>query len=581
MGKLTADSGSNVERNKPVRAVEPVRSYLPAAFDPWAPVPYTAVPAELVAAVERQDWRDVRERLRRLMDGVTTDGEYGRQLLQLVRRLPLGVDPLFDRYRAVIALDYGDWDDLQAALAARPLERIELEGVRDIWLAPVTQRTIPETSARHQIALFEVHEYQLQRNWLAYRRWARRMLNNQFADIVWDREDIPTTRHLLYRRLQDVVLLAVAEANGGRLPVAASLSRVGQRLGAEREQLRIVASDLEMLTQLAMGRVSRTGILWPRQVAGPTGFSPLGTWELLNHLLPFMTLLDDETFRWSVRVLERIAARMGSPRAQLHSESWRVGLQLLARAEPETTELDGLLVQARPAVPGLRVLPQLLDGYARPRHSAFAEALDLARRAGNMWAQISALVWMTALNPTPWTNRSLHRLLEVTGWRRPLFVPPQIAADASLGLTAAGLRSRAIVELALLAGRPNITVEVASRHVDDERATSEGRIAALQALGKLGTARSREILERMARRKDEIGAVARSLTSRPASGVLLSEREIEVLGLAAKGLTNKEIGGQLGLSEHTVARHIANARSKLGAANRAEAVSRLAELSRN
>jgi DNA-binding NarL/FixJ family response regulator len=85
----------------------------------------------------------------------------------------------------------------------------------------------------------------------------------------------------------------------------------------------------------------------------------------------------------------------------------------------------------------------------------------------------------------------------------------------------------------------------------------------------------------LARRRDEIGTLARQLTSSPLPRGLLSQREIEVLQLAANGLTNKEIGAHLTLSEHTIARHIANARNKLGAANRAEAVSRLAEMSRS
>jgi DNA-binding CsgD family transcriptional regulator len=36
-------------------------------------------------------------------------------------------------------------------------------------------------------------------------------------------------------------------------------------------------------------------------------------------------------------------------------------------------------------------------------------------------------------------------------------------------------------------------------------------------------------------------------------------------------MTNRQIGEKLFLSPHTVARHLANARGKLGAANRAEA----------
>jgi DNA-binding CsgD family transcriptional regulator len=557
------------------------RSSPPPDFDPWARVPFQELPHDLVSSYEHQDWETVRDHLRILMDGVTTDGPYGRQLIQLVRGLPLGVNPLFDRYRAVTAIDYGDWDDLDRCLAVQPPEQIELEGIRAIWLAPLSQTDVPPSHAPHQAALFEIHEVQLQRDWGRYRRWARAMLRQQFTDEILRRDDIPTTRHLLYRRVQDVWTLSVAEANGGRLSAAAALARESQRLGGEGEQLRVVAHDLELLCERAMGRGPSTGLLWPAQIASPIGPSPLGTWEMLNHLLAFMTLADLEVFSWCVRVVEKIASRMASPRAQLQAEAWRVADDLLTHRDQSQTELDGLLLQARSAVPGLRVLPQLLDGYARPRHSAFAEALELARRAGNLWAQITALIWMTALNPTLWASRSLHRLLEVTGWRRPLFAPPQIAADAALGLTGAGLRGRGIVELALLAGRPNVTVEVATRHTDDETAPLAARTAAVQALRKVGTARSRDILGRISRRKDEIGTLARNLLTRPAAGVLLSEREIEVLGLTAKGLTNKEIGGNLGLSEHTIARHIANARNKLGAANRAEAVSMLAEMSRN
>lgn len=67
---------------------------------------------------------------------------------------------------------------------------------------------------------------------------------------------------------------------------------------------------------------------------------------------------------------------------------------------------------------------------------------------------------------------------------------------------------------------------------------------------------------------------------RPAALLGLSEREAEVLGLAGKGLTDREIGERLALSMHTVARHIANARAKLGASDRAEAAARLANMAR-
>ncbi|MHB1132207.1 MAG: response regulator transcription factor [Chloroflexota bacterium] len=52
----------------------------------------------------------------------------------------------------------------------------------------------------------------------------------------------------------------------------------------------------------------------------------------------------------------------------------------------------------------------------------------------------------------------------------------------------------------------------------------------------------------------------------------LSEREREVLRLAARGLTNKAIARELSLSPRTVQLHLALALRKLGVASRTEAV---------
>jgi PAS domain S-box-containing protein len=52
----------------------------------------------------------------------------------------------------------------------------------------------------------------------------------------------------------------------------------------------------------------------------------------------------------------------------------------------------------------------------------------------------------------------------------------------------------------------------------------------------------------------------------------LSPREREVLGLLARGLTGEQIAARLVLSPETVRTHIRNAREKLGASTRVEAV---------
>jgi LuxR family maltose regulon positive regulatory protein len=55
---------------------------------------------------------------------------------------------------------------------------------------------------------------------------------------------------------------------------------------------------------------------------------------------------------------------------------------------------------------------------------------------------------------------------------------------------------------------------------------------------------------------------------------LLTPREREVLRLVADGETDREIAQRLGLSRHTVHRHISNIRGKLGVASRSAAVAR-------
>ncbi len=52
----------------------------------------------------------------------------------------------------------------------------------------------------------------------------------------------------------------------------------------------------------------------------------------------------------------------------------------------------------------------------------------------------------------------------------------------------------------------------------------------------------------------------------------LSEREIEVLGLMAQGMANKQIAAELGISKHTAKFHVSSIFTKLNVTNRAEAV---------
>ncbi len=61
-------------------------------------------------------------------------------------------------------------------------------------------------------------------------------------------------------------------------------------------------------------------------------------------------------------------------------------------------------------------------------------------------------------------------------------------------------------------------------------------------------------------------------SAEPASVDVLSERELEVLQLMAKGSANKEIAASLSISESTVKTHVANIFQKLEVNHRTEAV---------
>lgn len=94
--------------------------------------------------------------------------------------------------------------------------------------------------------------------------------------------------------------------------------------------------------------------------------------------------------------------------------------------------------------------------------------------------------------------------------------------------------------------------------------------AAHEVAVRLGAAPLRGAVEALARRarlSAEVMGVARAGTS-----AVLTPREAEVLGLVAQGLTNRQIGGRLFISEKTASVHVSNILAKLSASGRTEAV---------
>jgi DNA-binding CsgD family transcriptional regulator len=73
-------------------------------------------------------------------------------------------------------------------------------------------------------------------------------------------------------------------------------------------------------------------------------------------------------------------------------------------------------------------------------------------------------------------------------------------------------------------------------------------------------------------------AATPGLARRPEDPIAaLTRRQHEVLELLAQGRSNKEIADLLGLSEHTVHRHVADVLVRLGARTRAQAATLFAE----
>jgi DNA-binding NarL/FixJ family response regulator len=104
---------------------------------------------------------------------------------------------------------------------------------------------------------------------------------------------------------------------------------------------------------------------------------------------------------------------------------------------------------------------------------------------------------------------------------------------------------------------------------------AQAKASAIAALGasrfeadlKAGGRLSRDAAVRLA--LGEPGHVAAAASDSAGAG-LLAKRETEVARLVADGLSNKEIGTRLFISEHTVDSHVRSILNKLGCNSRAQ-----------
>ncbi len=139
---------------------------------------------------------------------------------------------------------------------------------------------------------------------------------------------------------------------------------------------------------------------------------------------------------------------------------------------------------------------------------------------------------------------------------------------------AAGAANR-FEEAAVLAERSGAPFEMARARLDlavalaeqGQRAGAEREAhRAQEAFQVLGAARE------ATRAADLLTRLARGGAPLPGAKPALTGRQLEILRLVAQGLSNPEIAARLGLSEHTVKRHVANLLTRLGLSSRAAAV---------
>jgi DNA-binding NarL/FixJ family response regulator len=98
-------------------------------------------------------------------------------------------------------------------------------------------------------------------------------------------------------------------------------------------------------------------------------------------------------------------------------------------------------------------------------------------------------------------------------------------------------------------------------------APEEHLLAAIRVAADGGALFSPGVTRRLIERFAELGE-----TAPPPELGELSAREIEVLTLVARGLTNAELANELVLSEHTVKTHVARILQKLSLRDRTQAV---------
>jgi DNA-binding CsgD family transcriptional regulator/tetratricopeptide (TPR) repeat protein len=336
-------------------------------------------------------------------------------------------------------------------------------------------------------------------------------------------------------------LIAIGDLNGARVELAALLDMAGRMRQpfamhvAEQYAAAIALCDGRLREAEAAAERSRE---WSRLLAGRDPSSVYGI-QMFG-------------IRREQGRLAELAPAVRGLAASDRSQAWRPGLAALM------AEL-GMLQEARAELERVRA-----DGLDTLRPALWLASLtylaDVCSIVGD--AETARLVYAELL-PHSGSSVMIGHAVACYG-----------AADRYLGMLAATLGDRALAarhfEAALALDR-----EAGAHTWVAHTAYEYGRL-----LGSAGAeddaGRAAELLAEAAELAQRIGMRTLLERMQPVGAPViapsgLSPREIEILRLVARGLSNRDVGRVLSISEHTAANHIRSILRKTGAANRTEA----------
>jgi DNA-binding CsgD family transcriptional regulator len=262
-----------------------------------------------------------------------------------------------------------------------------------------------------------------------------------------------------------------------------------------------------------------------------------------------------------------IAANMAGDRASAR--------RLLDEAEAVTARLDD--VPAMLALLQARSLDGLFGGDLEAASSASSEGLRLSRELGDLY---TLKVWLLNLGTVALIagERASSKPLFAEALRIARQIDDRVQMSYlldALGCLAAGSgQARLAAQLlgaadTVRTGAGNRVMPFLAPLVAQAKASASAALGAarFEAESAAGSRLSRDAAVRLA--LGETVHPAATASESVGSG-LLAKREMEVARLVADGLSNKEIGARLFISEHTVDSHVRSILNKLGCSSRAQ-----------